>query len=142
MISYMLKLLFVLIFLVSAVSKMLSFNDTLVYFAGSLKISLPILSILLSILIIFELVIPVIVWIKGYHSKMVFGSILFLLFTFLIANSLFFVQGLENCGCYGTSIKSSPIVGIIKTVILMIILTYLRKNRLILIKGIRNGLPR
>jgi hypothetical protein len=129
-----------MIFLVSAVSKMLSFNETLIHFAGILKVSHPILSIFLSILIIIELVVSVIVWIEGYNSKIVSGSIQFLLFTFLITNILFFVHGLENCGCFGTSIKSYPITGIIKTIVLLIILGYLRKNKLIPIEVPNNGL--
>lgn len=123
-----LKFVFVMMFLVSAVSKILSFNQTLVYLAGIIMISLPILTILLWILITIELVVSAVVWIEGYQSKMIFGSIQFLLFAFLITNILFFLYGIENCGCFGADTQSYPIVGVLKTMLLMIILSYLRTN--------------
>jgi hypothetical protein len=122
----MLKYLFITMFLVSGVTKILSFNDTLIYFAGITKISLPNLTLLLWILIIVELFIPVLVWMNGLQVKMIFLSILTLLVTFLITNLLFIIQGVENCGCFGAGIQSYPVVGIIKTGILILIVYFLR----------------
>lgn len=126
MISFFMKTVFLVIFLLSAFGKIYHYNDTLVYFAGITKISLPVLSPLLWILILLEVVIPVLIWINGSHSNFIFGSALFLLITFLIMNILFLVYNVESCGCFGTGIVSSPISGIIKTILLIVILSYLR----------------
>ena len=126
MISYFMKTVFLAIFLLSAFGKIYHYNDTLVYFAGITKISVPVVSRLLWILILLEVVIPVLIWVNGSHSFFIFGSTLFLLITFLIMNILFFVYDVENCGCFGTGIESSPISGIIKTILLIMILSYLR----------------
>lgn len=139
MISFVLKFIVVTIFLLSGVSKILSFNGTLIYLVGIFRVSPQILTILLWILIVIELVVPVIILMDGYQSIFVFRSIQFLLITFLITNILFLVYGLENCGCFGTRIQSYPINGIVKTVILLIILSYLRKIKLVPLEVSNNG---
>ncbi len=125
-----LKYLFIAIFLVSGLSKYLSFEDTLIYFASLIKISFPLLSLLLWILILSELLIPVLVWINGFQSKTIFRLILILLVSFLITNIVFLFLGLENCGCFGVEIQSHPVLGIAKTVILIMIWGSLRGNKL------------
>lgn len=129
-IYFLLKYLFITIFLVSGLSKYLSFEDTLIYFATLTMISLPLLSFLLWILILSELLIPALVWMNGFQSKTVFRLILILLISFLITNIVFLFLGLENCGCFGVRIQSHPVLGIAKTVILIIIWSFLRGNKL------------
>jgi len=129
-IYFMLKYLFIAIFLVSGLSKYLSFEDTLIYFASLTMISFPLLSFLLWILILSELLIPALVWINGFQSRTVFRLILILLVSFLITNIVFLFLGLENCGCFGVGIQSHPVLGIAKTVILIMIWVFLRGNKL------------
>ena len=126
MISFIMKTVFLAVFLLSAIGKIYHYNDTLVYFALITKISLPVLARLLWILILLEVVIPILIWVNGSHSSFIFKSTFFLLITFLITNILFLVYDVENCGCFGTGIESSPISGIIKTILLILILSYLR----------------
>lgn len=130
MIYFLLKYLFIAIFLVSGISKYLSFEDTLIYFASLTMISFPLLSFLLWILIISELLIPALVWMNGFQSKTVFWLILILLVSFLITNIVFLFLGLENCGCFGIGIQSHPVLGIAKTVILIMIWGFLRRDML------------
>ena len=129
-IYFLIKYLFMAIFLVSGISKYLSFEDTLIYFASLTMISFPLLSFLLWILILSELLIPALVWMNGFQSRTVFLLILILLVSFLITNIVFLFLGLENCGCFGVEIQSHPVLGIAKTVILIMIWGSLRGNKL------------
>jgi len=129
-IYFLLKYLFIAIFLVSGLSKYLSFEDTLIYFASLTMISFPLLSFLLWILILSELLISALVWINGFQSKTVFRLILILLVSFLITNIVFLFLGVENCGCFGVGIQSHPVLGIAKTVILIMIWGFLRRDML------------
>jgi len=69
------------------------------------------------------------VWMDGLRSKTIYISIQFLLVTFLIINILFFLVGVENCGCFGVGVQSHPTVGILKTIFLLMIVNYLRKRK-------------
>ena len=128
MISLIMKLVFLAIFLVSAIGKIISFDDTLIHMAGITKISLPVLYRFLWLIIILELIIPVLVLMNGAQSRIIFGAILFLLISFLIVNVLFSINGVENCGCFGTGIQSNPKSGILKTIILIVMLVFLQKT--------------
>lgn len=127
MISLIMKLVFLAIFLVSAIGKIISFNDTLIHMAEITRISLPVLYRFLWLIILLELIIPILVLMNGAQSRIIFGAILFLLVSFLIVNVLFSINGVENCGCFGTGIQSSPPTGILKTILLIVILGFLRK---------------
>ena len=130
MIFYLLKYIFISIFLVSGIGKFLSFNETLVYFAGITKISIPQLTVLLWILIMSELFISALVWLNGFRSKIFFYLIFILLVSFFIINGVFLLLGVNNCGCFGAGFQSHPVIGIIKTVVLLVILFVLRENLL------------
>jgi len=123
------KYVFIAIFLGSAIGKMVGFDDTLIYFAGLTKISFPIITFSLWILIIIELIISVLVLMYGLQLKTIYISIQFLLVTFLFTNILFLILGVENCGCFGADIQSHPGFGILKTIFLIIIVYYLREKR-------------
>jgi len=129
MITFLMKTVFVAIFFISAFSKIYDFNLTLIYFVGITQLPVPVLSKLLWMLILLELIVPLLVWFNGAHSGLIFGSIFALLFIFLITNVLFLVHNVDNCGCFGTGIQSTPISGIIKIILLIIILSYLRSGR-------------
>ncbi len=129
MIIFLMKTVFVAIFFISAFSKMYDFDLTLIYFADITKLPIPVLSKLLWMLIFLELIIPLLVWFNGAHSGLIFGSILTLLFIFLMTNVLFLLENVDNCGCFGTRIQSTPTSGIIKIILLILILSYLRNGR-------------
>jgi hypothetical protein len=129
MITFLMKTVFIAIFFISAFSKIYDFNLTLIYFADITKLSIPVLSKLLWMLIFLELVIPILVLMNGGHSGLIFSSIMSLLIIFLITNVLFLFHNVDNCGCFGTGIQSTPTSGIIKIILLMIILCYLRNAR-------------
>lgn len=141
MIFYMMKLLFVMIFLVSAISKILDFNNTLIYFSGVLKISLPVMYAGLWFLIMIELLVPVVVWMEKFKKPINFVSLQLLLLTFLIINIHFMVKGLDNCSCFGASIKSYPVFSMLKIIILMIILKFLKDYGSLTVSQARKDSP-
>jgi len=126
---YFNKFLFAVIFLGSAIGKIVEFDHSLIHFAGMTRISFPLLTSFLRILILIELIIPLLVWMNGFRSKIIYISIQSLLVIFLILNILFFFIGVENCGCFGVSVQSHPKVGILKIIFLLMIVNYLRKGR-------------
>jgi hypothetical protein len=130
MMTYFLKYLLIMIFLGSAISKIVGFYNTLIYFAGISNISFPFLTSFILIIIILELLIPVLIWINNLKSKIIYISIQFLLVIFLITNILLFFMGVENCGCFGAGIQSHPSLGIPKTFFLIMIVYYLREGKL------------
>jgi len=129
-IHYMLKYLLMIIFLVSGISKILNFTETLIYFAGITNISYTALTLFLILLIIVELSVSFFVWMDGFQSNTAYIFIQTLLLIFLITNFLFSIQGVENCGCFGAGIQSNPAVGILKTGVMILIVVYLRKGKI------------
>ena len=127
-ISTILKYLCSLIFLVSAIGKVISFEETHSYFAGILKISPTSLTLLLMVLVIGELFISLIILRDGLRAKGMFILVQTILILFLISNILFAMQDIENCGCFGVLVKNSPSVGILKTVFLLFVVNYLRRG--------------
>lgn len=125
------KYIFIVIFLVSAVSKLMSFDETRIYFVAITKISYPAITSLLWILVFAELLFSVLVWMNGLQLRSIYVLVQFLLGTFLFTNILFFFMGVENCACFGTAIQSHPAIGTIKTIFLMTIVYYLREGRLL-----------
>jgi len=123
------KYLFIMIFLGSAIGKIVTFNGTLAYFAPLTSLSIPELASLLWILIILEFLIPVMVLMNGLKSKTIFLLIQLLLVTFFITNILFFFLGAETCACFGESIQTHPTLGILKTLFLIMIVNYIRKGK-------------
>jgi hypothetical protein len=123
-----LKYLFVMVFLVSAVGKGFNFNNTVNYYMGITNLSSTFLIILLGLLILIEMAISVFVWIEDVESKPLFISIMILLGLFLTTNIFFLFRGTDNCGCFGAGIQSHPTIGIIKTTSLILIWIYLRKK--------------
>ena len=123
------RYLIITIFLGSAIGKLVRFDDTLIYFVGLTKISFPLLTALLWILISLELLISILVLMNGLHSKTIYISTQFLLITFLLINILFFFTGVENCACFGAGIQSHPVLGILKTILLMMMVYYLRERK-------------
>jgi len=128
MMIYFSNYLLVVTFLSSAFGKIAGFDDTLFYFVRIMKISFALLSSLLVILIIIEFLIPVLVCTNNLQSMVIYILIQILLIAFLITKILFFIQGIDNCGCFGSSFKSHPIIGVIKTVVLIMIGYYLHSG--------------
>ena len=123
------RYLIIMIFFGSAIGKIMGFDDTLLYFAGLTKISFPVLTILLWTLIILELLTSFLVWKNGIQVRIIFISVQLFLITFLLTNIAFLVLGVDNCACFGAGIQSHPFVGILKTIVLMMIVYFLREGK-------------
>lgn len=123
------KYLFGGIFLVSGITKIFSYQETVLYFAGLLNVSTTILGLLLTILILLEVTISVLAWWDMINVKIIFILVEAVLIMFLVMNLLFLFQGIENCGCFGAVIQNSPLASLLKTVILILAGIYLHKNR-------------
>jgi hypothetical protein len=107
----------------------MGFDDTLLYFAGLTKISFPVLTILLWTLIILELLTSFLVWKNGIQVRIIFILVQLFLITFLLTNISFLVLGVDNCACFGAGIQSYPFVSILKTIVLMMIVSFLREGK-------------
>jgi hypothetical protein len=130
MIAALSKYIFITIFIGSAISKIVGFDDTLIYFVGLTNLPFQLLASLLWILIILEILIPVLVLMNGLRFKTLYLSIQLLLITFLIINILFFFVGAETCACFGANIKSYPSLGILKALFLIMIVYYMQDGKL------------
>lgn len=126
MIQNIIKYFLGIVFLFSAISKLIDYSATVELFEGLLAINMIIAKLILSILILVELIFTYFI-VGGYIEKMfVFQSILWMLLVFLFINILFAIKGYNNCGCFGSEIISSPLISFVKNMFLLVGLIYLK----------------
>ncbi len=115
------------IFLISALLKLVDYNSTAELFASILGLDDTLAKISLSMLIIAELIIAYL-FIEGYiNYKFIFLSVVSLITVFIVVNLFFLFEGYSNCGCFGKTVSSSPLLSIIKNIILLLGLYYLKR---------------
>ncbi len=118
------------IFVFSAFMKLFDYQNTIVFFDELLQIGILYSKIFLSVLVLLEIIIAYLLLFDYLKSKLVYIFIISLMIVFLSTNILFAINGKENCGCFGTAIISSPFVSIIKNIIVIFSIIYLRHNLL------------
>lgn len=126
-----LKYVFALFFLFSALSKLFDFNATVDFFSSISGLEISFAKILLSGLILIELLVAYLVVMDFQKKQIVFLFIFYLLVFFISTNIFFAFMGYNNCGCFGFSIVSSPLLSVVKNILLLFGLIYLRKSPLI-----------
>jgi hypothetical protein len=131
MIKFLLKSVLMMIFVISAGSKLYDFGNTSQYFKLISGFPLAIITVFLTGLILVELVIGVVVLLDGYRSLVIYYSIIIILILFMIINILFYFNGVENCGCFGTTIATPPIFSLFKSTLLVLIICHIRRELLL-----------
>ena len=127
-----LKSIFISIILISATTKALDFRNVVILMNTTFNISFYTANILLGFLITVEIAISVLIWKESYQLVLVYHLIIFLFIIFIVVNVLSIMLGINNCGCFGTIISIHPVISLVKCIILLLILGYLRyKKKLI-----------
>ena len=135
MIKNILKYFLAGVFIVSALFKMIDYNATVELFENLLTINRLLSKTLLSGLILTEFLIAYIVISDLIKYDLFFVGIIGLIFLFLISNMFFAFNGNKNCGCFGASIISSPVISIIKNIILLCGFYLLKQRTISIIIG-------
>ena len=115
------------VFLISALLKLVDYNSTVELFTSILGFEIMLTKIFLGLLIILELIIVYLLIADYIKNKVVFLSIAGMITSFIIVNLFFFLKGYSNCGCFGKSISTAPLSSIIKNIILLLGLYYLKR---------------
>ena len=131
MIKFLLKNVLVIIFVISAGSKWYDFSNTSQYLELISGLPLAIIKVFLAGLILAELVISVLVLLDGYRSFVIYFAIIIILIFFMYLNILFQINGIENCGCFGTILAMPPTINLAKNIILVLIFHHMRKEFLL-----------
>lgn len=128
MIQNIIKYFLGMVFLFSAITKLIDYHSTVELFENLLAINIISAKILLSVLILVELIITYLIVGDYIEKKFVFQTIIGMLLIFLFVSILFGVYGYSNCGCFGAEIISSPLISIAKNILLLSLLFYLKHS--------------
>ncbi len=120
------RLLFVLVFLFSAITKLVDFSNTIYFINGFIGLGYSITKYSLLLLIIFEIMIALLFVTDYWKKKIIFNVTLLLMIGFVCINVFMMLKGFSNCGCFGTVIESNPIISLIKNLFLVIGLLVLK----------------
>jgi len=116
------------VFIFSAFTKLLDYQNTIIFFDELFVIGLFYSKILLSVLVFVEIIIAYLLLFDYLKNKLAYVFIIALMVLFLLANILFAISGKNNCGCFGTTIISSPLMSIAKNIIILLSVVYLRHD--------------
>lgn len=128
MIVKILKYLLVIIFIFSALTKIIDFTNTAYLFMGLTGWSFNNIKISMVILIITELFIAYVIYSDIINNKNVFIIVLTMILLFTIYGIVLLNRGYDNCGCFGTLLKIGPVESIGKNIFLIILLIFLRSK--------------
>ena len=122
------------VFVFSAFTKLADYQNTMTFFDELFGFGTLYLKIFLSVLILLELIIAYLIFFDFLKNTKVYASITVLMNLFVFSNILFAIYGINNCGCFGTAIMSSPVASLIKNIFLLYAIYYLRKYRINIIE--------
>lgn len=111
--------IFVLVFLFSAITKLVDFNNTVYFIDSFLGLGFSITKYSLLLLIVFEVMIALLFATDFWKKKIVLNVTLLLMVCFIFINIFMMLKGFSNCGCLGTMIESDPIISLIKNLFLV-----------------------
>ena len=123
------------VFLLSALAKLIDYSSTVDLFIGLLNLGNTVTKIFLAILILLELIFSYLIIADYLQIKKVYFLILGVVTAFLLVNIFFAINGAVNCGCFGAGIISAPLLSIIKNILMIMSLVYLRKKHFTLEKN-------
>lgn len=125
--KFILKSLFSIVFILSAIAKLWDFMNTVGYFSKLLNIDFMITKYIVVFFIFAELIIAFMVTFNYLVKTPVYKIVVSFTIFFLFFNLYFLLKGYTNCGCFGTEFISSPVFSIIKNAALLFILYLLNK---------------
>lgn len=111
---------------ISAAAKVIDFENTAVYFANFTDAGVRVIRYLLAGAILIELALACLLVFNRRGAKTVYSAILFALIIFLGASVTMALTDTENCGCFGTFLEVSPLISVLKN-LLLIVMTCLLK---------------
>ncbi len=123
-IKYVMSVLFVF----SAFTKIADFNGVAELFSGFFSFGILMVKIFVAVLIITELVVAYLIAENFFGKRAVFNVIFLLILFFTFISLYFAIEGYDNCGCFGTIIITEPIYSVLKNVILLLGLIYIKKE--------------
>jgi len=129
MIRNILKYILGGLFLISAITKLIDYSATARLFENLLLTDAITTKIFLFVLIIMELVIAYLIIEDYIENEFVFKTIVKLISIFLLINIIFAIKGYNNCGCFGSKIISTPTTSLIKNLLLLFGLYFLRRKK-------------
>jgi hypothetical protein len=122
------RYLFISVFLLSAIFKGIDFNETILLFSSLTGLETMLIKISLLGLILLEISIAGLTYLKTYNHNSVYRLILGLLSFFLVVSLVLYVSDVGNCGCFGTIITTTPLMSIIKNALLILIFYYMGRG--------------
>ena len=127
-----LRILIGILFLISSILKLTDIDDTIIYLRSITSFSAILIKIGLYVLIVLEAVTASAIFVYDFSNKILIDWVIILLSCFLIVSLIFLVNGNANCACLGVRISSSPIISIIKNILLLFTVIILKhKNRFV-----------
>lgn len=122
------RYLIAVLFLISAITKIIDFRETILFFENIFGIDYLLVKTGLIILILLELFIVYGFIVKGINSANFYKPVAGLLAVFIIISIYFEIKEIDNCGCFGASIESSPLLTIIKNILMIAGLIFLARK--------------
>jgi len=123
----MVKYLLSAVFLLSALAKAVTFHGTL-DFLSVLYLPISWLRYFLIVLIASEIAIAYLVAADFLKVREVFLGMSIFLILLVIVNVVLALDGIEDCGCFGTTISIPPSLSIVKNFILLSLIHFLRRE--------------
>ncbi|MEW5842843.1 MAG: MauE/DoxX family redox-associated membrane protein [Bacteroidota bacterium] len=117
-----------LVFIGSAIAKLLDFNDTIQFLISILGLNFLIVKTALIALSMVEIFIGVSFFINIWKNQIVYSVIISIIVFFILFNVYFFFNSYTNCGCFGTKIESSPLLSLFKNIIILAYLLFVRHS--------------
>jgi hypothetical protein len=112
----------------SILGKLSDFQSTAIYLSSIFNVTIQLSYILLVSVILMEFFIVASVWYDAFKSDYIYYTVLLVFFVFLGFNIFLYFYGTENCGCFGTRIKSLPAISMLKVSLLLFLSIYLRND--------------
>lgn len=118
-----------LVFIGSAVAKLLDFNNTVQFLISILGLNFLIVKTALITLSLVEIFIGLSFLINVWKIQIVYAVIISVIAFFILFNIYFFFGGYTNCGCFGTKIVSSPLTSFLKNIIILAYLLFAGQSK-------------
>jgi len=114
------------IFFSSAITKLIDFTDTAIYFASTIAVPLYVFKFLLTVTIGVEFLVSMGLITNLYRKLYFYYTTMIIIIMFLLFSIVLTFEKKDNCGCYGTLITISPLYAVIKNSLLLGALSVLR----------------
>jgi len=128
---FLIKGFIVSVLLLSAIAKLLDFNNVVLLLNSSFKFSLVMREIIIGFSIVLEIAVAVIIWMGIYNLWLIYYGIICLFISFIGINLLLIIFEVDNCGCFGTFMSVHPGISLIKSILLLLIFIYLRHKKIV-----------